>query len=359
MPANRPRSASSPRARAPPLPRRASAKDVSDLGSSRLASRSTTSIATTVAAESFEDDADAASTKSSVKSRRARLPSFSTASDTVTSVASGLGTFGRNKTNTASASILGSSDSSRPSEGRSWSFMGRKRDTGFQAMDERELARVREGSGASGEPGKRNSQEVNEFLSGVGIGIDAAPSSAAPLRRSLTQPTSPISPAFPSASHLGVDVGAHEGFNSHHDFLGVSAFPFPSPHQPLESQATGVSVLSDGDDNPFGQTPLSPQETGQSMMGMGSNAYGDGDDGHDDEFETAALTGNRNGATQSVTRTNGNSPFGLGGTTAATLNRLRGAPPPPPPIPSGSLLGRKAPPPPPMPRRATTSFGGH
>ncbi|PWN49675.1 hypothetical protein IE53DRAFT_388083 [Violaceomyces palustris] len=363
----RPRSTSIPKPRPPPpLPRRASAKEVTEVNratvASSLTSRSSTSLATieggrTLRRSSMNEDPDtaaAAGTGSISKSgndkerpKRLRMPSFTAATDSVTSVAAGIGSsLGRTKAATSlfssktkdgadpSPSATGPSAEKERKERESgiggasssrWGgFMGRsKREPGFLEMDASgeapdstlstnfsgnhgDSARYENGSGGAGAFGTESLRET--IVNGVGLGESSTTGSylrEKEKRRTMDLSDEAGSPIFRTTSPNG------DQHHHHHDVVDVVSFGgdpgyLGSPSSfGLEAHHTGASVLSDGD--PFGGGGLvSPQATGPNSFlhhhhhhhhpsrsasgGSGLKTDTEGEEEDEDDFETSALT---------------------------------------------------------------------
>ncbi|KAN0065334.1 hypothetical protein ACQY0O_001170 [Thecaphora frezii] len=411
VPLSRPRSASSIRPAPPALPRRASAKESNELNLNRSTSRLTTSSSTSntpsekhriqdgPGGDGTDTGGESTAKRSDREKRnRLRMPSFSAASDTVSSMASGIGSFGRSKSSSFfSTSTEAHSSEKEPNEGGSskWSFRGRSRkESGFKDLDASDDLRSQH----------REAEQVHNRISpedvDLGLGetdvadvLSTGPSSRltallSDSRAATDQKTAGSnhdsaadeSPFSPTAQVANTFTPLHEqsihergesglGMDMPMDtqYLGVTGQP---GH--VDVHHTGLSAYSDGGD-PFSNGAhglLSPQGTGMSTGQMHTD-YDDGDE-HDDQ---TALTGEGRRRTTTGGSSGGGGwarslPFAgggrdyrhVGGKTASsgdgasfsmTSSGNGSTRPPPPPVPSSSTflnkVKAKQKPPPPLP----------
>lgn len=315
----------------PSLPRLMSAKEASDtLTPTQSASNSSLNLAALDTSLPAEDD-------SKEKKSRLRMPTFTGASDTVASMASGIGTFSRSKSSMFSS--IAAADTSSPERERSesgkWTFMGRKKEQGFKNMDESE----RLSFSANLEPSSFESDDrprrlgLNRSVSSKEVHLGQHDDHHRPslphspvFRQDDTSPfdqlyghtAAPLSTAnFDHIHERGGSQMSSDVPLSNGDYLGVSH------HGGLALNHTGQSAYSDNTD-PFASSALSPQSTGQPPYSS-----------DDDDYERVT-----DGSAHA-------SPF------AAASQRG-----PPPPIPSSASYLSKSkgrPPPPPLPSRPTNS----
>ncbi|KAJ1028097.1 hypothetical protein NDA13_003545 [Ustilago tritici] len=394
-PVTRPRSLSGPGAPKlrPSISRRSSAKDGGEFAtavSSRFGSRSSLSLSNIDRPSSPTDETKRE--KEEDKKSRLRMPSFTGAGDTVASVASGIGSFGRAKSSSlfgngsTGANGEGSPSPEKEREGPSkWNFRTRsKKEYGFMSMDEAEKTAFESNGAGSRPPALPARDYVRQPVSAhdVHLGGDLDGSvdghgDASPNFRlscadddsddeefSAGHEPSPFSPDSDSQNFLNAskrrsvhdtihERGESQLSNEIHimdsGFLGTSS----APHQAhLSLSHTGLSAYSDGGD-PFGNasSAMSPQATGGRFN----------DDSTDEEEERQGLTagnlvdstGERRGVEPSASRKNLAAGMlnGIGNGTGG--GSARG---PPPPIPSSASFlskskARLAPPPPPLPSR--------
>ncbi|SPO32252.1 uncharacterized protein UTRI_02809 [Ustilago trichophora] len=378
-PLTRPRSLSGAKGR-PSISRRSSAKDAADLSSSRFGSRSSLSLANSDRPSSASDEKDKESSTSS-KKNRLRMPSFGGASDTVASVASGIGTFSRSRSSTlfggggASTSGDQSPEKDRESSSNSnsnskWglSFGSRKKE-GFMTMDEAERSHLANSDRPPALPARdyvRPSVSALDVHLGDHDGSTNGHGGASPdLRLSRASSSSdddedhlfshtdhaasPFSPDANNHNFSHRQTTAHETIHERGEsqlssdmhmmdsaFLGTSS---TAAHLALNH--TGLSAYSDGGD-PFNNA-LSPHATGGRF---------DGESSEDEEEERIGLT-----AGSLVDSSGERRAQESAGGWKSVLNgngSLRG---PPPPIPSSASFLSKSkarlapPPPPPLPSR--------
>lgn len=388
-PLTRPRSLSGAKGR-PSISRRSSARDAADLSSSRFGSLSSLSLANSDRPSSASDETKREKekdreTSTSSKKNRLRMPSFGGASDTVASVASGIGSFSRSRSSTlfggggASTSGDQSPEKDRESSSNSnsnskWglSFGSRKKE-GFMTMDEAERSHLANSDRPPALPVRdyiRPSVSALDVHLGDHDGFTNGHGGASPdlrlprassssddnedhLFRHTEHAASPFSPDANNHNFSLRQSTAHETIHERGEsqlssdihmmdsaFLGTSS---TAAHLALNH--TGLSTYSDGGD-PFNNA-LSPHATGGRF---------DGESSEDEEEERMGLTagslvdssGERRaqegaGGWRSVLNGNG------GGNGS-----LRGPPPPIPP--SASFLSKSKarlapPPPPPLPSR--------
>lgn len=393
-PITRPRSlsgAGAPKLR-PSISRRSSAKDGGELAtaaSSKFGSRSSLSLSNSDRPSSATDETKREKDKD--KKNRLRMPSFSGAGDTVASVASGIGSFGRSKSSSlfgnGSSGANGETTSSpeKEREGPSkWNFMSRsKKEAGFMSMEEAERAQAFGNDDAGSRPPALPARDyVRPSVSAHDVhlggdhdgfvnGHDHTASPDFRLSRaddddsddegrfSAGHGSSPFSPDANSHGFLDAPNcrrSAHETIHERGEsqlssemhimdsgFLGASSAP-QQAH--LSLNHTGLSAYSDGGD-PFGNgsSAMSPQATGGRFD----------EDSTDEEEERQGLTagslvdstGEKRGVEPSASWKSLTSGMLNGG------GSVRG---PPPPIPSSASFlskskARLAPPPPPLPSR--------
>ncbi|EPQ30846.1 uncharacterized protein PFL1_01744 [Pseudozyma flocculosa PF-1] len=424
-PLSRPQSAGGSRPAPPALPRRTSAREPMELNLKRTSSRVTTGSTVSLTPSEIRrvreglgndsrdpaatpgndddndgDDGDGQSTAKrgdkEKKAGRLRMPSFSAASGTVSSMASGIGgTFSRSKSSTLFGGASGSSQSHSPDkemgEGgpSKWSsFMTRgRKESGFQDLDRDDARRASLRREADQVHNKVGSEDVDLGLGEADVG-DVLSS-----RRSST-----LRPSFPRRDSRRDSLGADDD-ESPFSPASHGRGPHVTPH--LDVNHTGLSAYSDGGD-PFsggGAGMLSPQGTGLSTGQFHHHTDDDADD-HDDE---AALTGggrrrgdtvgsnSGGGWTRSLPFANGNreyrnfagdadeagrratgngsSSFPMASSSASSsgtgvsTGAGSSSRPPPPPVPSSSAFlskvkGKPKPPPvpPPLPTRSLSGL---
>ncbi|KAI3492156.1 hypothetical protein L1887_43445 [Cichorium endivia] len=394
-PLTRPRSMSGPKLR-PTISRRSSAKDAVDIStsSSRFASRSSLSLAGSDRPSSATDDSkrdkdkEQDKDKDKEKKNRLRMPSFSGAGDTVASVASGIGSFGRAKGSTLFSSNGEASGSDKEREPSKWNFMARsKKEPGFVSMDHADKTQTNGDDNHAGRPPAlpardyvRPSVSAHDVHLGHHDGTAAnGHGTASPdLRLSRADSddedyardhdASPFSPDADAMDFLDVqrNRSTHDTIHERGEsqlsaevHMMDSTFLGPSgalqPHS-LSLNHTGLSAFSDGAD-PFGGSAMSPQQTG--------GRFDESEASTDDEEERQGLTSgsliDSTGARRPGMQPSSSwvSFKGASSTANGPTNGLSGSPsqrgPPPPIPPSSSFLSRSkaklAPPPPPLPTR--------
>lgn len=388
-PLTRPRSLSAPKTR-PSISRRSSAKDAGDVTapSSRFASRSTLSLANSDHPASSDDSKREPDGKEKDKKSRLRMPSFSGAGDTVSSVAAGIGSsLGRARGAGLFGAASGEPSPDKDRESSKWNFMSRsnKKEQGFVSMDESDKVRAAAPAGDRAPPTLPTRDYVRPSVSALDVQLSASEhettsnghynDTVSPgLRlsradsidsddsedegvdryRAHHQP-SPFSPDAGSGTNAFLDVHrstAHETIHERGEsqlsaemhlmdshYLGGTSAP------PIGLNHTGLSAYSDLSADPFhSSSAMSPQQTGGRL---------DGDEDTDDEHEVErqGLTGagsavvQRGGGWRNVLNGNGVNGTSGGGTlkgrtpppvppSAAYLSKSKARPPPPPPLPS-------------------------
>ena len=380
-PLTRPRSLSGPKTR-PSISRRSSAKDNGDIvtASSRFGSRSSLSLSNSDQPSSATDETK--KEKEKEKKNRLRMPSFSGASDTVASVASGIGSLGRSR----GSSLFGASGEPSPEKDREpgaskWTFMmPRKKEQGFTSMDESEQAH-NQVNGSAHPPALPARDYIRPSVSSHDVHLGDHDGSLNGHTASPNLRLHPDSddddddhhhfnpPRGPSKSPFSPDANHHDFLDTHrpdaaHETIHErgesqlsselhmmdSAFLGPGSAAPqLALNHTGLSAYSDGGD-PF-SSALSPQATG---------GFVESDSDEDDEQERVALTAHSDedslGERKRPAETGSSWRSMLNGSanTGSAGGAARG---PPPPIPSSASFLSKSkarlapPPPPPLPSR--------
>ncbi|SNX83531.1 uncharacterized protein MEPE_02238 [Melanopsichium pennsylvanicum] len=393
-PVTRPRSLSGPKLR-PSISRRSSAKDAGDVptttSSSRFGSRSSLSLSASDGTPSATDDTK----KEKDKKSRLRMPSFSGASDALTSAATQVGgTFTRSRSSTLLAGMGGKSGGEaspdKDKEYSKWNFKrGSKKEEkmGFLSMDEADkleqyspkgnnakippalpardyvrtsvsasdvhlgIAHDHDGESSNGHrigasPDLRLSLPETDFEEEVDFGAGRGPSPFSPdAAHGVFSATNRLSsPAAYETIHERGESNLSTGLHlADSTYLGGSI-----ANQHLSLHHTGLSSYSDNMD-PFGGA-MSPQATG--------GKFDESEMGSDEQEERQGLTAGRvtnsTGERKKVDAETNESK----GTWRSVLNgngggSVRG---PPPPVPSSaSFLSkskqRLAPPPPPLPLR--------
>uniref|UniRef100_V5ESB4 BAR domain-containing protein n=1 Tax=Kalmanozyma brasiliensis (strain GHG001) TaxID=1365824 RepID=V5ESB4_KALBG len=295
-PLTRPRSMSTPKIR-PAISRRSSAKDGADVAttSSRFGSRSSLSLTNSNEPTSSSNDETKRETEKQDKEKKSflRMPSFAGASDTVSSVTSGIGSsIGRARSSSLFGAGSGQPSPEKDREPSKWSFMPRtnKKEAGFVSMDEAERPQF-----SSEQPPALPARDyVRPSVSAHDVNLGAADHANGDhgelrvTRYSSDSRSSDEDGQFePSPFSPGANDGAFLGVHRAHETIhergesGLSA-DYIDSSMPLALNHTGLSAYSDGA-NPFGNGgAMSPQATGGQY---------DANTDDEDEMERQGLTG--------------------------------------------------------------------
>ncbi|CBQ71050.1 conserved hypothetical protein [Sporisorium reilianum SRZ2] len=380
-PSTRPRSLSGPKTR-PSISRRSSAKDAGDVtaSSSRFASRSSLSLSNSDQPASSDDSKREPESKDKDKKSRLRMPSFSGAGDTVSSVAAGIGSsLGRARGASLFGAASGGPSPDKDRESSKWNFMSRssKKEQGFVSMDESDRAHSALG-GDRQPPALPARDYIRPSVSALDVQLSASEhiSSSSNGHYADTIPPglrlyradsidsdsshdggvdrfrahhapSPFSPDAGSATNAFLDVhraAAHETIHERGEsqlsaemHLMDSAYLGDTSAPPIGLNHTGLSAYSDVSADPFHNgSAMSPQRTGGRFDAESTD--------DEDEVERQGLTGGvaeRGSGWRAVLSGNGNGGGTLKGRTpppvppsAAFLSKSKARPPPPPPLPS-------------------------
>lgn len=377
-PLTRPRSLSGPKMR-PSISRKSSAKDAGEITatSSRFGSRSSLSLSSSDRPQSITEDSK--DKEKGEKKNRLRMPSFSGATDTVASVASGLGSFGRSKSSSLFSSSAGGETPSVEKERDSskWNFSLRsKKEQGFMSMDEAGKAQhAFEDHAVPPRPELPERDYVRPSVSALDVHLgdhDDGSHASPDLRVSRVDDSfdeehgfstghgaSPFSPD--ATTHGFIDPHRHGRLTAHETIhergesqlsaempLGDSGYLGVSSHPHLvQLNHTGLSTYSDGAD---------PFTNGSAMSPHATHGRFDGDETSDEEERQGLTAGSlvdSTGEKRLVLEPSASwkALRSIGGNPASSSPRG-----PPPPVPSSASFlskskSRLAPPPPPLPSR--------